>query len=219
MIELQNVTKIYNPKKHNQFRALNKISLVINDGEFCAIIGKSGSGKSTLLHILGLLDTFSGKYIFGKRNITKLKESASSKLRAAKIGFVKQDFALIEEYSALDNVMLPLYPIRARDKKKKALKAIAKLGISHLAAKEVSQLSGGEKQRVAIARAIVNDPKIILADEPTGALDSKTAAEIMNVFRSLNSEGKTVIIVTHDLSIAKQCGRIIEISDGEIVSA
>ena len=219
MIELKNVTKIYNPKKHNQFRALNEISLIINDGEFCAVIGKSGSGKSTLLHILGLLDTFSGEYIFGKRNIAKLKESASSKLRAAKIGFVKQDFALIEEYSALDNVMLPLYPIRARDKKKKALAAIKKLGISHLAAKEVSQLSGGEKQRVAIARAIVNDPKIILADEPTGALDSKTAAEIMDVFKSLHSEGKTVIIVTHDLSIAKQCGRIIEISDGEIVSA
>ena len=219
MIELKNVTKIYNPKKNNQFRALNKISLIINDGEFCAIIGKSGSGKSTLLHILGLLDTFSGEYFFGKRNIAKLKERASSKLRAAKIGFVKQDFALIEEYSALDNVMLPLYPIGARDKKKKAMTAIKKLGISHLAAKEVSQLSGGEKQRVAIAIAIVNDPKIILADEPTGALDSRTAAEIMDVFKSLNSEGKTVIIVTHDLSIAKLCGRIIEISDGEIVSA
>ena len=219
MIELKNVTKIYNPKKHNQFRALNEISLIINDGEFCAVIGKSGSGKSTLLHILGLLDTFSGEYIFDKRNITKLRESASSKLRAAKIGFVKQDFALIEEYSALDNVMLPLYPIGSRNKKKKAMTAIEKLGISHLAVKDVSQLSGGEKQRVAIARAIVNDPKVILADEPTGALDSKTAAEIMDVFKSLNSEGKTVIIVTHDLSIAKQCGRIIEISDGEIVSA
>lgn len=218
MIELKNVTKIYDPKKHNQFHALNKISIIINDGEFCAVIGKSGSGKSTLLHILGLLDTFSGEYIFGKRNITKLKESASSKIRAAKIGFVKQDFALIEEYSALDNVMLPLYPIGAHNKKKKALTAIEKLGISHLAAKEVSQLSGGEKQRVAIARAIVNDPKIILADEPTGARDSKTVAEIMDVFKSLNSEGKTVVIVTHDLSIAKQCGRIIEISDGEIVS-
>lgn len=219
MIELKNVTKIYNPKKHNQFCALNKISLIINDSEFCAVIGKSGSGKSTLLHILGLLDTFSGEYIFDNRNIARLKESTSSKLRAAKIGFVKQDFALIEEYSALDNVMLPLYPIGARDKKKKALTAIEKLGISHLTDKEVSQLSGGEKQRVAIARAIANDPKIILADEPTGALDSKTAAEIMDVFKSLNSEGKTVVIVTHDLSIAKQCGRIIEISDGEIVSA
>ncbi len=218
MIELKNVTKIYNPKKHNQFCALNKISLVINDGDFCAVIGKSGSGKSTLLHILGLLDTFSGEYIFGKRNVAKLNERASSKLRAAKIGFVKQDFALIEEYSALDNVMLPLFPIRARDKKKKALTAIEKLGISHLATKEVLQLSGGEKQRVAIARAIVNDPKIILADEPTGALDSKTAAEIMSVFKQLNDEGKTVVIVTHDLGIAKQCGRIIEISDGNIVS-
>ncbi len=219
MIVLKNIIKTYNPQKQNKFTALKKVSLSIDKGEFCAIIGKSGSGKSTLLHILGLLDTFSGEYFFGKRNVARLKESASSKLRAAKIGFVKQDFALIEEYSALDNVMLPLYPVGARDKKKKALTAIKKLGISHLAAKEVSQLSGGEKQRVAIARAIVNDPNIILADEPTGALDSKTAAEIMDVFKSLNSEGKTVIIVTHDLSIAKQCGRIIEIYDGNIVSA
>lgn len=115
--------------------------------------------------------------------------------------------------------MIPLYPIRSKDKRKKALAAIEKLGISHLANKDASQLSGGEKQRVAIARAIVNDPKIILADEPTGSLDSKTAADIMNVFKELNAEGKTVVLVTHDKGVAEQCGRIIEIADGEIRSA
>lgn len=219
MIELKNITKIYNPKKHNRFRALNGITLSVNDGEFCAIIGKSGSGKSTLLHIIGMLDTFSGgEYFLNGKNVSKFNERAAAKIRARSIGFVKQDFALIDEYSALDNVMTPLYPIKEHDKKKKALSAIEKLGISKLADKDVSQLSGGEKQRVAIARAIVNDPKIILADEPTGSLDSKTAAEIMGVFKRLNDDGKTVIIVTHDLGIAKQCDRIIEISDGEIVS-
>lgn len=219
MIELKNITKIYNPKKHNRFRALNGITFSVNDGEFCAIIGKSGSGKSTLLHIIGMLDTFSGgEYFLNGKNVSKFNERAAAKIRARSIGFVKQDFALIDEYSALDNVMIPLYSIKASDKKKKALLAIEKLGISKLADKDVSQLSGGEKQRVAIARAIVNDPKIILADEPTGSLDSKTAAEIMSVFKRLNDDGKTVIIVTHDLGIAKQCDRIIEISDGEIVS-
>lgn len=219
MIELKNITKIYNPKKHNRFRALNGITFSVNDGEFCAIIGKSGSGKSTLLHIIGMLDTFSGgEYFLNGKNVSKFNERAAAKIRARSIGFVKQDFALIDEYSTLDNVMIPLYSIKASDKKKKALLAIEKLGIINLANKEVSQLSGGEKQRVAIARAIVNDPKIILADEPTGSLDSKTAAEIMSVFKRLNDDGKTVIIVTHDLGIAKQCDRIIEISDGEIVS-
>lgn len=219
MIELKNITKIYNPKKHNRFRALNGITFSVNDGEFCAIIGKSGSGKSTLLHIIGMLDTFSGgEYFLNGKNVSKFNERAAAKIRARSIGFVKQDFALIDEYSALDNVMIPLYSIKASDKKKKALLAIEKLGISKLADKDVSQLSGGEKQRVAIARAIVNDPKIILADEPTGSLDSKTAADIMSVFKRLNDDGKTVIIVTHDLGIAKQCDRIIEISDGEIVS-
>ncbi len=219
MIELHNITKIYNPKKHNQFKALDNVSLEIADGEFCAVIGKSGSGKSTLLHILGLLDTFSsGKFFLGKRDISKASERAAAKFRAKNIGFVKQDFALIEDYSALDNVMLPLYPIKASDKKKKALAALDKMGIKTLAAKEVRTLSGGEKQRVAIARAIVNEPSIILADEPTGALDSKTAAGIMSVFKQLNSEGKTVVIVTHDLGVAQQCKRIIEISDGKIIS-
>lgn len=219
MIKLSDITKIYNPKKSNEFHALKGISLEIPDGEFCAIIGKSGSGKSTLLHIIGMLDRFSGgAYLFDKIDVGKSSDGKTAKLRAEEIGFVKQDFALIEDYSVTDNVMLPLYPTKSKDKRKKALAAIEKLGISHLANKNASQLSGGEKQRVAIARAIVNNPKIILADEPTGSLDSKTAADIMSVFKELNAEGKTVVIVTHDNGIAEQCGRIIEIADGEIRS-
>ncbi len=219
MIELKKVTKIYNEKKQNRYPALRDVSLEIQDGELCAVIGRSGSGKSTLLHIIGMLDVFSyGKYLFDSFDVAGFSDSKLSKLRAEKIGFVKQDFALIEDYSVIDNVMLPLYPIKSRNKRQKALKAIDKLGISELANKDASQLSGGEKQRVAIARAIVNEPSLILADEPTGSLDTKTSAEIMDVFKKLHSEGKTVIIVTHDPNIAKQCDRIIEISDGEIVS-
>lgn len=218
MIILEKVTKIYNAKKQNKYPALKNISLEISDGELCAIMGKSGSGKTTLLHIIGMLDDFNyGKYLFYDIDVASCSDSKLSKLRADKIGFVKQDFALIEDYSVIDNVMLPLYPIGSKNKRQKALKAIEKLGISELANKEASQLSGGEKQRAAIARAIVNDPPIILADEPTGSLDSKTARDIMDVFKQLNAEGKTVVIVTHDQEIAQRCDRIIEISDGEIV--
>lgn len=219
MIRLKKITKIYNAKKQNKYPALKDVSLEIQDGELCAVIGKSGSGKSTLLHIIGMLDEFDlGKYLFDDIDVAGASDSEVSKLRAGKIGFVKQDFALIEDYSVIDNVMLPLYPIKSKNKRKKAIEAIRKLGISELTNKEVSQLSGGEKQRTAIARAIVNDPQIVLADEPTGSLDSKTAADIMDVFKQLNAEGKTIIIVTHDKEIARQCKRIIEISDGEIVS-
>lgn len=218
MIELTNVTKLYNPKRHNQVKALKNISLKIADGELCAIIGKSGSGKSTLLQILGLLDNAtSGKYYLSGICVSRLPESRSAELRAKQIGYVKQDFALIENYTVLDNVMLPLYPAKAVGKRNKALAVLKKFGIENLAEKEASKLSGGEKQRVAIARAIVNNPKIILADEPTGALDSKTGGEIIELLKEINSLGTTVVIVTHDMNIARQCGRIIEISDGEIV--
>ena len=218
MIELTHIEKVYNLKKSNQFAALKDISFRAEDGEFIAIIGKSGSGKSTLLHIIGLLDTAtSGRYLLDGRDVRNYKESVLAKQRAKRIGFVKQDFALIEDYTALDNVMLPLLPIHCADRKKTALNAMKKLKITHLASKEVRTLSGGEKQRVAIARALVNDPKLLLADEPTGALDTKTAAEIMDIFKALHAMGKTVIIVTHDLSIAQQCDRIIEISDGEVI--
>ncbi len=172
MIELKNITKIYNPKKRNQCEALKDVSLTVEDGEFLAVTGESGSGKSTLLHIIGLLDFPTlGEYILDGERMGDEGDSALARYRAKKIGFVKQDFALIESYSVLDNVMLPLYPVKAKNKREKALKAIKTLGIEKLADKHASQLSGGEKQRAAIARAIVTEPNIILADEPTGSLD------------------------------------------------
>lgn len=217
MIKLENLTKIYNPKKRNKFTALRGVSLEISKGELTAIMGRSGSGKSTLLHIIGLLDDFTdGEYLFNGKPISRLSESAKTKLRAEKFGFVKQDFALIENYSVLDNVMLPLYPIKARNKKERALKAIAAMGIEKLATKPALELSGGEKQRTAIARAIVTEPEILLADEPTGALDKKTGSEIMDCFKEISRE-KTIILITHDPEIAAQCGRTVRIEDGVIV--
>lgn len=218
MIELTNISKTYNPKKRNRFTALHNISLTVNDGDFLAIVGESGSGKSTLLHIIGLLDSFSGgQYLLDGKEVSGLKDKDTAKIRAKNIGFVKQDFALIEDMTVVDNAMLPLYPIKSLNKRKLALEALDRMGIKKLADKQVSQLSGGEKQRTAIARAIVTSPKIILADEPTGALDSKTSREIFDILCELNKNGRTVIIVTHDQDIAAMCKRVIEISDGKIV--
>lgn len=221
MIEISNVTKTYNPKKSNEFTALKNISLVINDGEMAAIIGKSGAGKSTLLHILACIDSYqSGEYRLGGTLVKRLSEKKSAQIRNEKIGMVMQDFALVEDFSALENVLLPLNFARKKkpNRREKAMNALKSVGMEEFAKKPVNKLSGGQKQRVAIARAIVNEPSLILADEPTGALDTKTSAEIMAVFKKLNESGKTVVIVTHDLKIAEQCSRIIEISDGKIVS-
>lgn len=221
MIEISNVTKTYNPKKSNEFTALKNISLVINDGEMAAIIGKSGAGKSTLLHILACIDSYqSGEYRLGGTLVKRLSEKKSAQIRNEKIGMVMQDFALVEDFSALENVLLPLNFARKKkpNRREKAMNALKSVGMEEFAKKPVNKLSGGQKQRVAIARAIVNEPSLILADEPTGALDTKTSAEIMAVFKKLNESGKTVVIVTHDLKIAGQCSRIIEISDGKIVS-
>lgn len=218
MIELKDITKVYNPKKRNQYTALSNISLTVEDGEFLAITGESGSGKSTLLHIIGLLDYPTlGEYVLNGEIMGEEKDSALAKLRAKEIGFVKQDFALIENYSAIDNVMLPLYAINAKSKKAKAAEAMKRLGIKKLADKQVSQLSGGEKQRVAIARAIVTNPGIVLADEPTGSLDSKTGGEIFDILTELNDSGVTVIMVTHDKELAKKCKRTITVKDGQLI--
>ena len=217
MIKLNNITKIYNPKKSNEFEALHNVSCEIDDGELVAVIGKSGAGKSTLLHILACIDNYQeGEYSIDGTLVKNLSERQYAKIRNEKIGMVMQDFAL----TALENVMIPLNfsKKRIKNKKKKALNALKSVGIAELAKKPCNKLSGGQKQRVAIARAIVNEPSMILADEPTGALDSKTSAEIMELFLSLNDQGRTVIIVTHDQKIAEQCDRIIEISDGEIIS-
>ena len=221
MITLTNIKKVYNPKKANEFEALHGVSCEIKDGELVAIIGKSGAGKSTLLHILACIDSYQdGEYKIDDTLVKGLSERKYARIRNEKIGMVMQDFALVEDFTALENVMIPLNFSKKKinGKKEKALAALRSVGIEDLAKKPCNKLSGGQKQRVAIARAIVNEPSMILADEPTGALDTKTSAEIMELFKSLNSQGRTVVIVTHDPKVAEQCVRIIEISDGEIIS-
>jgi len=217
MIKLVNIKKIYNKGKTNEFEALRNISFSIDDGELVAIIGKSGAGKSTLLHILACIDNYeSGEYYIDDMLVKKLSETKLAEIRNSKIGLVMQDFALVDDFSCLENVLLPIDFSKDKhsDAKERAMNALKSVGMNNMSKKPVNKLSGGQKQRVAIARAIVNEPSIILADEPTGALDTKTSAEIMNLFHNLNQNGKTVIIITHDPEIARQCNRIIEISDG-----
>ena len=186
-----------------------------------AIIGKSGAGKSTLLHILAAIDSYDkGSYLVDGVSVGDLKEKERARFRNQKIGIVMQDYALIDEYTIEENVQIPLIfgKVKGNDvRREKIMTALKNVGLDELAKKPVRQLSGGQKQRVAIARALVNNPAFLLADEPTGALDSKTSGEIMDVFEKLNQGGKTVIIVTHDMEVAARCGRVIEISDGEIV--
>lgn len=221
MIEIKNLVKIYNKGKTNEFCALKGIDLSIDEGEMVAIIGKSGAGKSTLLHILAAIDSYDkGSYLVDGVSVGDLKEKDRARFRNQKIGIVMQDYALIDEYTIEENVQIPLIfgKVKGNDvRREKIMTALENVGLAELAKKPVRQLSGGQKQRVAIARALVNNPTFLLADEPTSALDSKTSGEIMDVFEKLNQGGKTVIIVTHDMEVAARCGRVIEISDGEIV--
>ena len=184
-------------------------------------IGKSGAGKSTLLHILAAIDSYDkGSYLVDGVSVGDLKEKDRARFRNQKIGIVMQDYALIDEYTIEENVQIPLIfgKVKGNDvRREKIMTALKNVGLDELAKKPVRQLSGGQKQRVAIARALVNNPAFLLADEPTGALDSKTSGEIMDVFEKLNQGGKTVIIVTHDMEVAARCGRVIEIIAGEIV--
>ena len=220
MIRLENVTKTYNKGKAGEFEALHNISLDIEKGELIAVVGKSGSGKSTLLHILGCVDRFEkGKYYLDDVDVSNISEKKAAIIRCNKVGIVLQDFILVDDNTVLQNVMLPFYfdsSVSLSKAKEKSLKALKQVGMSNYSNKVVGKLSGGQKQRVAIARAIVNSPSIILADEPTGSLDSQTASEILQLFLMLNSQGHTIIMVTHDIEIANQCKRIIEITDGRI---
>ena len=220
MIEISKLNKYYQIG-NSKFHALKDIDLNIKDGEMLAVTGKSGAGKSTLMNIIGLLDSYdSGSLKIDGVEVSGLGDSRLAKLRNQKIGFVMQDFSLLEHKSVLMNVMLPLYfnnRYNFREMKKLAMDALKKVGITEQAQKKANQLSGGQKQRVAVARAIINEPSFILADEPTGALDTKTSAEIMELFKNLNVDGKTMIIITHDMNIADSCQRKIEISDGRII--
>ena len=219
-LELSNIYKEYEINRDNEIQSvLNGVNLTIADGEMIAIMGKSGAGKSTLLHIIGLLDVCDrGNYKLDGEDISDFTNKQRAKIRNEKIGFVLQDFGLVEDETVMENVSLPLTLSRTSMKKIRevALEKMKKVGVEHLSNKKVSVLSGGEKQRVAIARALVCDPEYIMADEPTGALDSVNAEKVMSILSSLNKEGKTVIIVTHDETVAKKCGRIITIKDGKI---
>jgi len=207
----------YEPGK---FQVLHEVSLSVNEGEFLAIMGKSGCGKSTLLYLLSTLDTdYEGSlYIMGTRT-TGLSETSLANFRNEHIGFVFQFHYLLPEFTALDNVMLPALKLARWDKKKieqKALEKLRQMGMEEYAAKPSGKLSGGQQQRVAIARALINDPALVLADEPTGNLDSANTANVLAIFRQLAQQGNTIIVVTHDRDLAAGADRIIQLSDGRI---
>lgn len=215
MIKVENLSKTYG-NGDSAVKALKEVSFEINDGEMIAVIGTSGSGKSTLLHILGGLDNNAqGIVSYDGINILKMNDISLSDFRLKNIGFVFQFFNLIPELTAEENINLPQMILKKKPVISKPL--VSMLGIENRLKHYPDELSGGQKQRVAIARAIANNPKVIFADEPTGALDTQTSSEIMELFKTLNKEGKTIIIVTHDPELAQQCDRIIEISDGNII--
>jgi len=218
LIELVTVTKEYR-SDHVSFAALHEINLSIEKGEFVTIMGPSGSGKSTLMNIIGLLDrSTSGKYTLDGREVQKLGDRALARERNENIGFVFQTFNLLPRVSVLDNVLLPLIYSRKKigNRGDRAKEVLGQVGLSHRLHYRPNQLSGGEKQRVAIARALVNKPTLLLADEPTGNLDSKTGQEILKLFQDLHKGGSTVILVTHDSGVAAAAQRIIKIQDGQI---
>jgi putative ABC transport system ATP-binding protein len=220
MINIQSLHKYYNKGKPNECHALRGVNLQITEGESVAIVGRSGAGKSTLLHVIGCVDGFDeGVVELDGRNIFGLKDHELARIRNVKFGIVLQDFALIPDCSVIENVMVPLYFNKMSNKrrKQKALFALEQMDLGDLADKNVNQLSGGQKQRVAIARAVANNPSYILADEPTGALDTKTADEIIGVLKEMNKSGITVIVVTHEKTVSDFCDRIITIHDGVIV--
>lgn len=220
MIELKNVYKSYK-LGGNSLIVLDDVSLLIEDGEFVSIMGKSGSGKSTLLNILGLLDNHDkGDYILDGRNVTKYRQRQLARLRNRNIGFIYQNFNLMSKLTAAENVALPLLysGMSNRRARTKALEYLELVGLGDKAKNRPTQLSGGQQQRVAFARALINEPRIILADEPTGALDSKTSMEIMDLLHKLWLEKKiTTILVTHDKAVANEANRIIQVADGKIL--
>jgi len=218
MIELENVTKVYRMGKVEVF-ALRGVTLSIEKGEMVAIQGASGSGKSTLLNVIGCLDRpTSGRYVFEGDDVSQLNDNQLAEMRNRKFGFVFQEYNLLSRASALSNVELPLIYGGNRHKRQRAMEALERVGLAPRAKHKPTELSGGEQQRVAIARALVNNPALILADEPTGNLDSASTAEIISIFRQLNRDGITVVIVTHEADIAAQTQHTIRLSDGEIVS-
>lgn len=218
LIQIEDLCKVYNPGE-NEVRALDHVSLTVNTGEYVAIIGQSGSGKSTLMNMLGCLDVpSSGEYILNGQNVSRLTDDELSDIRNQEIGFIFQGFNLIPSFTAVENVELPLLyrGIGKRERHELAVKALEKVGLSKRVGHKPSEMSGGQQQRVAIARAIAQAPPVILADEPTGNLDSGSSKEIIQILKELHKEGRTVILITHDNEIAAQAKRVIRIKDGKI---
>lgn len=219
LVVLNHINKVFLLEEELKFQALDDVSLTINKGEFVAIVGPSGSGKSTLMNIIGLLDKqTSGTYHLDGMDVSHLKDDHRAELRNKKIGFVFQSFNLLPRTSAVDNVALPLIysGVKHRERIKRAKGSLDNVGLSEKYNSRPSQLSGGQQQRVAIARALVTNPEIILADEPTGNLDSKTGLEIISILKELNKKGRTVILITHDRNIAHNAKRVITIKDGKV---
>ncbi|WP_263432929.1 MULTISPECIES: ABC transporter ATP-binding protein [Metabacillus] len=224
MIEEQRIVEIRNVSKYYTLggeivKALDDVSFSVNKGDFIAIIGPSGSGKSTLMNMIGCLDVpDDGEYYLDGQDVFSLKQRQLADVRNQKIGFIFQSFNLLQKQSAYENVELPLIyrGLNSNSRKEIAMGALEKVGLTERAGHRPTELSGGQQQRVAIARALAGNPPILLADEPTGALDSKTGIEVMNLIKELNSQGHTIILITHDLEVAKQAKRVIRIQDGKI---
>ena len=219
LLELKNIFKNYN-EEQMIVPVLKDVSFHVNEGDFVAIMGPSGSGKTTLMNIIGCLDKMSeGSYFFDQEDVSKMDENTLSDLRLNKIGFVFQNFNLLSSETAQENVALPLIyaGIKKEERNKRAKEALTKVGLQERTQFKPNQLSGGQKQRVAIARAIINHPKILLADEPTGALDQASGKQVMELFQSLNDEGVTIIMITHDAKVASHAKKVLHIIDGEII--
>ena len=221
IIQLENIAKTYGSGE-TEVRALADVNLIIEPGEYCSIMGASGSGKSTVMNVIGCLDRpTSGSYYLDGLDVAQLSDTELAHIRNRKIGFVFQQFHLLPQISALENVMLPMVyaGVSTRERKERSVEALTRVGLANRLNNKPNQLSGGQQQRVAIARAIVNRPVLILADEPTGALDSQTTQEVLNIFTELNASGITVVMVTHEADVARQTKRIVWFRDGQVIHA